>query len=71
MGRVTGFAIVLDIGSPVDPDEDPGRRSCDWPERARDRTKWRKIKDVTFAICLSSQMHDNSVNYQHNDSKQK
>ena len=46
--------------------EDPGERSCDWPARVRDSPKWWEIREVTDAICLSSQMHDNSLNYPHN-----
>ena len=65
MGRVVGFADVFRHWRPCG-NGDPSGRTCDWLERARDPPKFRELRDDTFTICLSWQIHNNLLNYQHN-----
>ena len=58
MGRVTGFADVLAIGGPVGVGTRVGTPVIGQREHVITRNGG-KLRDVTFAICLSLQMQAN------------
>ena len=64
VGRVPGIATILMIGvaSAMRPQQEVVIRQL---EHVTSPQNGRRIKDVTDVICLSLQMHDNSLNYHH------